>query len=325
MNIRYVPYRNIDKQKWDKCLCASPNGLIYARAFYLDAMTGGRWDALVLGDYEAVMPLPWNRKWGINYLYQPYFTPVLGIFGSNKNKCEPFLQAIPKKFRYWDICLNEANHPEANHPETRTATEQAEQVEQSEQPEQSQTLKSRRTNYILPLNRPYDDLNADYKRLARRMCRKALEDGLLIARQVNPKEVIGLYRKEYGRRHKIEDNHYDRLTKCADKAMESGNAKTYLARWPDGGIGAFYLVFSDDRFVYSVLGGSTKKGKETGAFYLLTDAALQDHADTKRTFRFEGSDIEGIAFFDAQFGAVRTAYPHLVLNNLPYPFKWLKR
>lgn len=300
MNIRYVPYRAIDKQKWDKCLCASPNGLIYGRTFYLDTMTGRRWDALVLDDYEAVMPLPWNRKWGIHYLYQPYFTPALGIFQKNKNTCEAFLQAIPKKFRYWDIDLNEANCPDSSNQATI------------------------RTNYILPLNRPYDDLNSDYKRLARRMCRKALEDGLLITRQVSPAEVIGLYRKEYGNRHRINDVHYDRLTKCADKAIKTGNAKTYFARWPNGEIAAFYLVFSDDRFVYSVLGGSTKRGKETGAFYLLTDAALQDHAGTERVFRFEGSDIEGIAFFDAQFGAVRTAYPHLVLNNLPDLFKWLK-
>lgn len=39
------------------------------------------WDALVLNDYEAVMPLTWNKKYGICYLYQPPFTACLGITG----------------------------------------------------------------------------------------------------------------------------------------------------------------------------------------------------------------------------------------------------
>ena len=37
-------------------------------------MTGGKWDALVLDDYAAVMPLTWRRKYGTRYLYQPAFT-----------------------------------------------------------------------------------------------------------------------------------------------------------------------------------------------------------------------------------------------------------
>ncbi len=125
------------------------------------------------GDYERVMPLTWNRKLGINYLYQPYFTPALGIFGAETPQVNlsAFLRAIPTKFRYWDIDLNENNQGLPGH--------------------------STRTNYLLPLNRPYEDLRRDYKRLARRMSQKAIKDGLQVIRQVSPAEVIGFYRKEY--------------------------------------------------------------------------------------------------------------------------------
>ena len=84
MPIRYVTYQQIDKAKWDACIASVDNGSIYAYSFYLDTMAK-HWDALILNDYEAVMPLTWNKKYGIAYLYQPFFTASLGIFSSEPN------------------------------------------------------------------------------------------------------------------------------------------------------------------------------------------------------------------------------------------------
>ena len=55
MPIYYLPYQQIDKEKWDACIAQSSNSLIYACSFYLEALSEN-WDALVLDDYEAVMP-----------------------------------------------------------------------------------------------------------------------------------------------------------------------------------------------------------------------------------------------------------------------------
>ncbi len=46
-------------------------------------MAAGQWDALVLDDYQAVMPLTWRSKFGIRYLYQPAFTQQTGIFSAS--------------------------------------------------------------------------------------------------------------------------------------------------------------------------------------------------------------------------------------------------
>jgi hypothetical protein len=62
----------------------------------------------------------------------------------------------------------------------------------------------------------------------------------------------------------------------------------------------------------------------SGAFDLLTDAAIKDPAGTNRIFRFEGSDKKGIAFFTSQFNTGRMHYHHLKLNRLPWPLKLLK-
>src|SRR5215831_14346953 len=99
-HIQYLRHHEIDKEKWDHAISNADNGLIYAYSFYLDQMAK-HWDALVLNDYEAVMPLTWNKKFGIYYLYQPAFTACLGIFGNDLTEeiVKEFIQYIPKKFK----------------------------------------------------------------------------------------------------------------------------------------------------------------------------------------------------------------------------------
>ena len=105
-NIKYIPYGQLDKMKWDSCITNADNGLIYAYSFYLDQMYR-QWDALVLNDYEAVMPMTWNKKYGISYLYQPFLTAQLGVFGKNitEERVSNFIQSIPSSFRLIEISL----------------------------------------------------------------------------------------------------------------------------------------------------------------------------------------------------------------------------
>ena len=100
-SVSYLQNANIDKVKWDKCIDTASNGLIYAYSFYLDAMAK-HWDALVMNDYEAVMPVTWNKKYGVHYLYQPFLCASLGLFGKhiNREMLSAFLNKIPKRFKY---------------------------------------------------------------------------------------------------------------------------------------------------------------------------------------------------------------------------------
>ena len=83
LKITYLTYQEIDKAKWDDCINQSINKLIYAESVYLDAMAEN-WDAIIMNDYEAVMPLTWKKKFGIKYLYQPAFIQQGGIFSRKK-------------------------------------------------------------------------------------------------------------------------------------------------------------------------------------------------------------------------------------------------
>jgi hypothetical protein len=307
-NIRYCIHDEIDKSEWNRCIEEADNGLIYARSFYLDIMAG-KWDALILNDYDAVMPLTWNRKYGFYYLYQPYFVPFLGVFGKKLTALSvlDFLDAVPRKFKYWNIDLNEANclmNKENN----------------------LQFKITGRVNYHLNLHESYNELYAGYKKACRRRIKKFSQQQVQIVREGNPADVIQFYRKHYESKYpKIFPDVYDKLKESTTICFEKDLAKIYLAKLPDGEITAAYLVLFDKNFVYLLIGGSSEKGKQTGSFYLITDAVIKDHAGSGKILRFEGSDIPGIAIFNSQFGAYLSGYLHLNRNNLPFPVNMLKR
>lgn len=304
-NIQYLQNHQIDRARWDACIDNADNGLIYGYSFYLDTMCD-HWDALILDDYAAVMPLPWRRKFTISYLYQPYYIATLGVFGNNVSEAvfAQFIRAIPLKFRYCDLDFNEGNQITKNIALTHLEWRE-------------------RKNLFLTLDR-YETIYAKYSRLAKRKLTKAKHEGLQITRNVPASDVIDYYIREYEEKNRIIPNDVYRKLKDLLKHSKKEGYQTYMATTQQGAVAGFYLVYIDHKFVYSILGGSTAEGKNKGTFYLLTDAAIQDFSDTQKTFRFEGSDKPGIAFFNMQFGSSPITYFHLKRNNLPWPIRWLK-
>lgn len=306
--IQYLERNKINVSKWEECIAKAPNGLIYGHSWWLDHMAS-HWDALVLNDYDAVMPLVWKRKYGCYYLYQPFFTASLGVFARENKSIDltGFLQEIPSKFKLWDIDVNETNTL----------------------PEHSQLMglsTRKRKNALLDISKNYAQLKEQYSRLASRSIAKARHNNIVITRNAAPEEIVSAYKKEYQSEHtNITGNDYGSLIACCDIAAKEECLSGYLARTPAGETIAFYLVLHDHKFVYSLLGGSTAKGKSMGAFYLLTDAAIQDQAGYGKVFRFEGSDIKGISFFNSQFKPTPVDYLHVKMNRLPFPANIFKK
>ncbi len=303
--IRYLIHKEIDKIKWGNCIDESGNGVIYAKTFWLDEMC--KWDALVLNNYEAVMPLTWNRKYGFYYLYQPYFIKQLGVFAKTitPEMVNAFLSAIPAKFKLWNVDMIE------NSGDIQTMGLQ-------------KLFLKKRTNFLLQLDKSYVELYKNYKRLSQRMLQKAKENEIILVKNADPIDAISFYKRNYNYDKKITESIYTKLYNAVSIACKNKQAYTYLAKTKQDEIIAAYIILKDEKNIYSLIGGSNKKGKEVGAFYFLTDAAIKDNADSKLTFRFEGSDKKGIAFFNSQFGALPVEYVHLHYNNLPWPLSFLK-
>jgi len=299
-NIRYVAGSEIDRKKWDACVASAPNGLIYGHSFYLDALAGN-WDALVLDDYRAVMPLPWRKKWGIAYIHQPFLNAQLGVFGAgmDKDTTRQFLEAIPKRFRLIEYPLNYGNLPA---------------------PEGFGIYL--RNNYILNLSIPYEALQQGYREQTRRNIRKAEKYGCLLKKDIDAGEVLKLagaftdpIAPEDGRN----------FIKLYDELRARGQATAYgMTSAKDELLASAVFLFSNKR-AYYILVGNHPNGRTLGASHALIDAFIRDHAGRDLTLDFEGSDLRNLAFFYSSFGAREERYPALRLNRLPWWLKLLKK
>jgi hypothetical protein len=301
MDIRYLTNPQIDRQKWDACIDRSSNGLIYAYSYYLDAMAK-HWDALVLGDYETVMPLTWNRKYRIHYLYQPAFTACLGVFGSSPGAAlvNAFLNAVPSKFKYWDISLNEGNC--FSLPDFRSYE---------------------RKNYVLSLHAPYEKLYSNFRESTQRNIAKSVRLKCTVKKDLPVKEVIELSMQQssaFAGLHHDDFENFDSLYKTLHPKKR---ALTYGVYSHDRLVASAAFFFSHNR-AYYILVGNHPDGKTIGASHALIDAFIRDHAGKEIWLDFEGSDIRNLAFFYSSFGAVERKYAAIKLNRLPGWVKWMK-
>lgn len=303
MAIRFVPYEQIDPVQWDACIAAASNGLIYARHDYLSTMAT-RWDALILDDYSAVMPLTWRRKYGITYLYQPFFTASLGVFGEHisAHLLQDFLEAIPRRFRYCDIYLNAGNLFSVPGYDLYE-----------------------RVTYVLPLADSYNSLFTAYRDNIRRNIRKAQQVGCSIRRDFPVEEVIDLAKEQTRQLAPVTEDDFTRFSRLYRQLSVLGKARTYGIADAQGVLVASCVFFLDDRRAYYILVGNHPNGRTIGASHALIDAFIQDYAGSGLLLDFEGSDIRNLAFFYSSFGAVEERYPGLKFNRLPWWVRMVKK
>ena len=100
MNIQYLQHKKINFRKWDDCIRNSINGNLYDFSWYLDIVSEG-WDALILSDYETVMPLTHQKKLGVSYILQPFFSQQLGVFSTQRITSEVVSEFIITIIIYW--------------------------------------------------------------------------------------------------------------------------------------------------------------------------------------------------------------------------------
>ncbi len=255
--IKYLQHREIDKAKWDACITNAPNGLIYCYSFYLDCMAK-HWDALVLKDYEAVMPLTWNKKYGFYYLYQPAFTASLGVFGKNLTEMlvGNFTEAIPSKFKLIEISLNRGNILSV--------------------PTGFSILRS---NYILHLNKPYEELYKNYRDNHKRNITKAFQLGCSVSKEIAVDEIIQLNKEQLQHVDGTKPEDYPNFKKLYEFLKNKEQAKTYAIVDPKNKILASAVFFFSHNRAYYIMVGNHPDGKTIGASHALIDAFIKDHAD----------------------------------------------
>jgi hypothetical protein len=300
-SIHYLRRHEIDIIRWDACIDNALNRLIYGHSFYLDAMAAGQWDALVLGDYLAVMPLPWRSRAGIRYLYQPPFTQQTGIFSVQPvttDTVDAFLQQLTRHFRFAEIFLNYGNQHTALTPHA---------------------------NYILPLDSPYESLAGKYKDNLIRNLKKTAGADLNYVKDFDLKISLQDYRHEYAHRnpHLKEKNYRDLEDLCL-LLQRQNLLMTRAVVGPGQEVLSSAVLFRDTNRFYLLQFTTLPAGRLVNSSHFLLDRFIREWAGTPWILDFEGSDAIGLGRFYSSFGGIDQPYFFYRYNYLPWPLRWLK-
>ncbi|MEI7596587.1 MAG: hypothetical protein WCK02_12620 [Bacteroidota bacterium] len=304
MKLNYVKNENIDKIRWDEVIANSFNGIVYAYSWYLDIIADN-WDALIDENFEYVFPIVWRKKFGIKYIYQPYFTQQLGVFSTKIISSEIvalFCNSIPSEYKVVNQQLNTYN----------------DLVDDN-------LKKKIRTTYQLDLILPFDLLQKSFSENNKRNYKRALKNNLFTVNTLVPEDLINLFQK-------------DKLGQFRQtKPKDFNNLKNIMFTSKHKGIGQLWSVYSKEKvllagayFIESnnkiifLFSATNSKGREFGAMSFLLTEFIRLNAGRNITIDFEGSDVESVARFYKSFGAKKTEYISWFLNRLPFPLNILK-
>lgn len=286
-----MKHKNIDPVKWDQCISKSLSENIYGYHWYLNAVADYQWDAIVMDDYNAVFPLPVRKKFGLPYIYQPFFCQQLGVYGNDINLVQnDFLNCIPPKFKKIHLQLNSIFKLD--------------------------TKSKLRPNYILDLHDSYELIRKGYKQDALKNLKKCARSEIVYSIDAMPEEVIGLHRNVWGLLdQKLSDHDYKRFAQACNAASEHGRYYGIKATLMGETIGAAIFLRSETRLHYMV-SGPTETGRKHSVMHGIMDFAIRTFSNQNLILDFEGSSIPEVALFYEKWGSKKTEYHQVKISIL---------
>ena len=283
--IRILKRVQINDAKWNEAIRLASNSLPYAYSWYLDAVCS-KWMALIIGEYECVMPLPIGRKWGILYVYQPLFCQQLGAFYRRRSDAilMQLITATIRKFVFVNLNLNYDNQVASL----------------------SANALTKKKNLILTLSGKHSAIQKEYSENTLRNIKKGQKAGLVFeeGKTKDFASFTDFYIKNTAAKDKaFKSRHIMSLHKLTQQFSMHGCGKLYVVKNADAQICAGVIVVeSGDRIIH-LLPAANEYARQNGAMHYLVDAVLAHYAGSDKIYDFEGSSVDSIARFYEGFGA----------------------
>lgn len=305
--LRVIPHKNINKVLWDHALNQSELPLPYCYSWYLDIACPD-WDAITDDNYTAIAPLPFRKKAGIRYVYQPFFTQQFGLFvrgGIQINKeaiQNEYLSILKNYAPFVTLQLNTLTSPEVF-----TAT----------------SYRSR-TTYQLNLKNVYPSITSSYNENLKRNLKK-YKGACEIKTNKQPDNLIQLFRSAKGHGiTELRDADYNRLSRLIEEAVIHKYGMVWEAWISNRCIAAAFILYNH-QFAINLFNASDVEGRTYQAMSVLFDHIINHFSGSERTLDFEGSDIPGVAAYYRSFGASPKTYWNITFNQLPWHLRLLKK
>ena len=283
--INYIKRSEIDDDKYNLCIDKSFQSKIFAFSWYLDIVVD-EWDALVIRDYEAVMPIPWRKKYGIKYVYPPFWILELGIFSLTKNEIvDDFLKQLFSKYKFVELRMNSFNKI-LNRKYI--------------QKNQFQTIS---------LGNEYKNLFKNYRKDRKKDLNKAKRFNLIEKWNDNPENLIHLFRKNVGKRtHNILEKDYQKLYAIIDSCVNKSFGEVLSIYDESEKLVASGFFLKHNKEITILISSTDFENRNNGANTFLIERAICKYQKKYNCFNFGGSSMKSIANYFLSFGAENQQY-----------------
>jgi len=287
--INIIPSHEIDVIKWDACVAENDAGLIYAQYHYLNTVCTN-WSAIVIGNYQAIMPLPWRKKFGIIYFYAPAFVQQLGLIGNIDGlTSKEIFKSIRSFANFGDLLFNFKNEwIISNH------------------------IYHPKNNYTIQLLQGYHSIASKYSKDLVQNLQKAEKYNFTYLHETNISNAIELFQLYYGNRFKhitaldfknIETVclKYQEQQQCVIRTIKDNLTQQILAT---------ALLLKDNKRLYLLMNTTLNDGRKLSANHLLIDRILHEFSGQNLLFDFEGSNLDGVKTFYENYHPENQPYFH---------------
>jgi hypothetical protein len=293
--IKYIRSQDLDIVKYNDCIENSIQSRIYAFSWYLD-IVADNWGVLVQDDYKAVMPIPWKKKYGIKYVYPPFWLLELGVFSLDENQdINSFLEVLYCDFKFIELRLNTKNKFL-----------------------KSDFLINKQFQY-LDLKIGYESILKGYNRNRKREIIKANKHHLIENWNDNPEKLITIFKANIAERVKgVSDKDYNTLLNIMQLSIQKrvGELLTIYDTNDKLLAAAFFLKHKNK--VTQLVCASDVSNRKNGVHAFFNDRAIFKYQPHFSVYNFGGSSMKNIANYYTSFGATTEEYQQIKYNNLPF-------
>ncbi|MCG7281883.1 hypothetical protein MHJ94_11335 [Chryseobacterium taklimakanense] len=281
--IKIIKYNEIDFDQYSRLLEKAIQNTDYADHQFLNIVSNRQWFLLVYGNYEAIMPVSYVRKYGFTFVLMPKLCQQLGVFSEkdDPNINQKFYDFLDQNFLVAIYAFNGDN-------------QFLQQVQ-------------KKSSYLIQKN-DYSTVKKNYSTHRRRNVRiigdlveniKVKKDWHEIDRSFFIKNIKGT--------SKGADNlHYFQLFK---KLLENNIGQLRILEFKNDVQSFVYLYEGKNRRYLSLF---INRFPQINPNFpsIMIDHCLQEFIADK-DFDFMGSEIENVAKFNERFGSFSYQYPLL--------------
>lgn len=300
--LKYLSHNQLDYNKWDTVVGSTTHPQPYGFSWYLNWVSPG-WEAIVYGNYEAVLPVFPQKKWMMRWTSRPFGTQQTGPYSKiplTEELVSEMIKLAMQKFHYGEFFLSNGT------PMPRTWQPVA------------------LVNQELKLNRRYEELHHSYSSQIKRNLKKASKVSYGWSQWPSISETLNLWKQNTQAKTKITDAQLAQLQLVLEFCYYNKRG-TLMGIMDEGNnLAAAQFYIQHEGRATLILNASSTWGKEHGLPSVLIDQFIRLHANSPVLLDFEGSSIAGLHRFYAGFGAQDQTYHMHVVNELPVFLRRLK-